>query len=65
MTECRVIELCFWRFLATGDDTITSRITVSSGVPIQWGCDDICDWVEGKFGDLLNGGWEFGFKFVS
>ena len=65
MTECRVIELCFWRFLAIGDDTITSRITVSSGVPVQWGCDDICDWVEGRFGDLLNSGWEFGFKFVS
>jgi hypothetical protein len=40
-------------------------MTHSSGVPSDWSVDDICDWVEGRFGDLLEQGWEFGFKFVS
>ncbi len=65
MTECKVIQVRFYRFVRTKQDFIKSEITISNGIPIQWGVDDICDWVEGKFGDLLNGGWEFGFKFVS
>jgi hypothetical protein len=64
MTECKVIQVRFYRFVRTKQDFIKSEITISNGIPIQWGVDDICDWVEGKFGDLLNSGWEFSFKLV-
>ena len=64
MTECVVIEVKFWRFITTNDDVITSSITVQQGVPKDWNLDDICDLVEGKYGDLIDQGWEFGFKFV-
>ena len=65
MIEVRGIEVCLWRFITTGEDVITSRMTHSSDVPSDWSVDDICDWVEGRWGDLLEQGWEFGFKFVS
>jgi hypothetical protein len=64
MVEVRAIELCLWRFIASGDDLITSQITRSHGIPSDWNVDDICDWVEGLYGDMLDHGWEFGFKFV-
>jgi len=64
MIECVVIEVKFWRFITSSDDVITSAITVQQGVPKDWNLDDICDWVEGKYGDLIDQGWEFGFKFV-
>jgi hypothetical protein len=65
MTKCKVIQIRFYRFVRTKQDFIKSEITIGHGIPIHWGVDDICDFVELKFGDLLNGGWEFGFKFVS
>ena len=64
MVEVRGIEVCLWRFITTGDDVITSRMTHNSGVPADWSVDEICDWVEVRWGDMLNSGWEFGFKFV-
>ena len=65
MISVRGIEVCFWRFITTCDDVIESKIKHRGGVPADWSVDDICDWVEGRWGDLLEQGWEFGFKFVS
>ena len=65
MVEVRGIEVCLWRFITTCDDVIESKIKHRGGIPSDWSVDDICDWVEGRWGDLLEQGWDFGFKFVS
>ncbi len=64
MVEVRAIELCLWRFIKNGDELIASKITISHGIPSDWNVDDICDWVEGLYGDLLDQKWKFSFKFT-
>jgi len=62
--EVRAIELCLWRFIKNGDELITSQIKISHGIPSNWNIDEICDWVEGLYGDLLDQNWKFSFKFT-
>jgi hypothetical protein len=64
MVELVPVRVRLRRCVRNGKRLIRSTITQTAGIPKAWGNDEIYDWADCQFGDLIDNGWKFNLKFL-